>query len=116
MGYDYVGLEARHLRSSAANVVYICTAPMHIDLLDIAAIQPAKLCESLLKSCDPRLPLRVITGPHQHSDASYSFALLRARRERPRGCCAAKERDEFVPFHSITSSAVASSVGGTVRP
>ena len=42
------------------------------------------------------------------------------------GCCAraasghgrraAEQRDELAPFHSITSSARASSVGGTVRP
>jgi hypothetical protein len=29
--------------------------------------------------------------------------LLRARRERPRGCCAADERDEFAPFYLIKS-------------
>jgi len=38
--------------------------------------------------------------------------LLRARRERPRGCRAAQQRDELAaPNHSITSSARAS-VGG----
>jgi hypothetical protein len=31
--------------------------------------------------------------------------LLRPRRERPRGCRAAEQRDEFAAFHSITSSA-----------
>jgi len=36
-----------------------------------------------------------------------------ARRERPRGCSAAEERDERAASHSITSSARASSVGGT---
>jgi len=41
--------------------------------------------------------------------------LLRARRERPSGC-AAEQRDELAPFHSITSWASASSVGGTSRP
>src|ERR1700745_2610637 len=39
-----------------------------------------------------------------------------ARRERPRGRRAADERDELAALHSITSSARASSVGGTVRP
>jgi hypothetical protein len=34
----------------------------------------------------------------------------------PRRRRAAKQRDELPPFHSITSSAVASSAGGTVRP
>src|SRR5262249_20435376 len=41
--------------------------------------------------------------------------LLRARREGPRRR-AADERDELAPPHSITSSARASRVGGTVRP
>jgi hypothetical protein len=39
--------------------------------------------------------------------------LLRMRRERPRGRRAAEQRDELPPFHSITSSARASSVEGT---
>src|SRR6516165_6864608 len=42
--------------------------------------------------------------------------LLRARRERPRGGRAAEQRDELAPFHSITSSASASSVGGISTP
>src|SRR5215468_1578353 len=35
---------------------------------------------------------------------------------RPCRCCAAEQRDEVAPLHSITSSARASSVGGTSRP
>src|SRR5262249_39791276 len=46
---------------------------------------------------------------HRHS------RLLCARRERPRGR-AAEQRDEFAPFHSITSSASASSLSGIWRP
>src|SRR5262249_18759731 len=42
--------------------------------------------------------------------------LLRARRERPRRCYAAEQRDELASPHSITSSARASSVGGTSIP
>src|SRR5262249_45585340 len=43
--------------------------------------------------------------------------LLRTCRERPRSGRAAEQRDELAPVtHSITSSARASSVGGTVRP
>jgi len=41
--------------------------------------------------------------------------LLRARRERPHSH-ATEQRDELTSPHSITSSAVASSEGGTVRP
>ena len=52
----------------------------------------------------------------QNSDHRHRRLLLRARRERPRRRRAAEQRDELAPFHSITSSARASSVGGTVRP
>ena len=55
-------------------------------------------------------------APAQEPDHRQLARLLRARRERPRGRRAAEQRDERAPFHSITSSAVASSVGGTVRP
>jgi hypothetical protein len=42
--------------------------------------------------------------------------LLRSRRERPGRCRAAEQRDDRSPVHSITSSASASSLSGTVRP
>src|SRR5262245_14805641 len=42
--------------------------------------------------------------------------LLRTRRKRPCGSRAAQQRDEVAPFHSITSSARASTVAGTSRP
>ena len=47
-------------------------------------------------------------------ESDHRHRLLRARRERPRRR-AAEQRDELATFHSITSSARASSVGGTVR-
>src|SRR5262245_49462314 len=47
---------------------------------------------------------------------SWDFRrLLRTRCERPRSR-AAQQRDEVAPVHSITSSAMASTFGGTVRP
>src|SRR5262249_37326061 len=42
--------------------------------------------------------------------------LLRMCGKRPCRRRAAEQRDELAPSHSITSSAVASSVGGTVSP
>src|SRR5215467_3872238 len=45
----------------------------------------------------------------QHSRSGFA---LRARRERPRRCHAAEQRDERAALHSITSSARASSMGG----
>jgi hypothetical protein len=46
---------------------------------------------------------------HQKREA---YSKLRPGRERPRHR-AAKQHDEIAPLHSITSSASASSVGGT---
>ena len=55
----------------------------------------------------------------QEHDPSHSFGLLRTRRARPHDH-AAEQRDERAAInrcdHSITSSARASSVGGTSRP
>ena len=42
--------------------------------------------------------------------------LLRARRERPHRRRAAEQRDEVAAVHSITSSAMASSLSGIWRP
>src|SRR5215471_11825953 len=50
----------------------------------------------------------------EDADAPHPLVLLRARHERPGGC-AADECDERAALHSITSSASASSLSGTVR-
>src|SRR6516225_5056963 len=50
------------------------------------------------------------------TDIPRADGFLRARRERPGHGSATHQRDELAPPHSITSSAVARSVGGTVRP
>ena len=56
-----------------------------------------------------------LTGEAQEPDPRDVDTLLRVRGERP-GRRAAETRDELAPLQSITSSARASSVGGTVRP
>src|SRR5262249_35436934 len=80
---------------------------------NIAAIDETGFAEALTKSRDQmgaRLGGAVLEIPdHRHR------RLLRPRRERPRRC-AAEQRDEPAPFHSIASSARASSVSGTVTP
>jgi hypothetical protein len=52
----------------------------------------------------------------EHADAPHALSLLRARCQRPCSRRAADEREEVGPFHSITPSARASSVGGSSRP
>src|SRR5262249_49734375 len=54
---------------------------------------------------------------HQQPDPPHALALLRPRRERPRSCRAAQQRDELAPAaHSITSSASESTSGGMESP
>src|SRR5262249_50157672 len=62
------------------------------------------------------LRIRVVRGQvRKYTDPPHAVRLLRTRRERPRRR-AAEKRDERAALHSITSSARASSVGGTSRP
>jgi hypothetical protein len=65
-----------------------------------------KYRQRLQERSEARLPYRIVRGGgHEHADMSHALAVLRARRERPRGCGAAEESDEIAAFHSITSSA-----------
>src|SRR5262245_2965440 len=73
--------------------------------------------QALHKLRDAVTVLRVVFGIERElADPSYPLP-LRPRHERPRSRRAAEQRDELAtPDHSITSSARASSVGGTSRP
>src|SRR5262245_22326165 len=85
--------------------------------LQIAALAPSERRKPLRESGEIALRHRVaLRKTHEHPDAPHPLGLLRARRERPRGRRAAKQRDELAALHSISSSARASSVGGTSRP
>src|SRR5262245_32952690 len=75
------------------------------------------MLRSVQKRRTAGLPVRVVRGGARSQDADppQLVVLLGARRQRP--CCrSAKQRNELAPLHSITSSARASSVGGTSRP
>src|SRR5262249_38787433 len=80
---------------------------------DGAALAPAEHAEPLGKGDSP-LALSRWSRAAQPSDRRPP-GLLRARRERPRRR-AAEKRDELAPSHSITSSAMASSLSGIWRP
>src|SRR5262245_46420070 len=82
----------------------------------IAAVHPAQFLQLLDERSALRPSFRIALRPaHQYADAPHPLTLLRARRQRP-GDCTAEQRDERAPPHSITSSARASSIGGTSRP
>src|SRR5262249_40506598 len=82
-----------------------------------AASRPPEAIEPLTNGGDARLHLGIRFGPaYQNSNPSDEIGLLRARRKRPRRRHATEKRDEGAALHSITSSARASSVGGTSMP
>src|SRR6516162_3298798 len=89
--------------------------------LDVACFRPTQVLQRLAESRNARLCLRIALGKaHQHADPPHPVGLLRARRERPSGCRAAKQRDELAAHHlrahSITLSARPSSESGNVIP
>src|SRR5215471_2806107 len=87
--------------------------PARIDR-DFLALYPPELLEFLPESRDVCLCFPVaLRIAHQRSYPPHPVSLLRARRERPRGRRAAQQRDELAALHSITSSAMESTPGGT---
>src|SRR6266436_9374349 len=84
--------------------------------MDIAAFRPPELLKSLPEGSYVSLKFRVaLRMGHQYADPPHPVSLLPTRGNRPRRSNA-EQRDELAPFHSMTSSARASSVGGTSRP
>src|SRR5262249_20068254 len=113
---DLIGLQRDQLpRESPDQLRVAGRGPADVDP-NVAALDPSELLEPFPERCSSLLPFPVALGKSlQYSDAAYTLALLRARRERPRGR-AAEQRDERAASHSIASSAMASSVGGISRP
>src|SRR5262249_4763270 len=83
----------------------------------IATFRPSELLEAVAQRPEALLRLRIILGGrHEHADAPHAVSLLRPHPKRPCHSRAAEQRDEIAALHSISSSASASSVGGTSRP
>src|SRR6516165_2430441 len=77
---------------------------------------PTRLLQPLQERPEAGLPYRIVRGCGQeHADPPHALALLRARRERPRGR-AAEQCDELALVHSITSSARSRKDSGIVSP
>src|SRR5262249_51829721 len=99
-----------------ARVCGIAHAVAKIDL-HITADHPTQLLKGF---CERRIAFLGIgvgrnRSAREHADAPH-LLLLRARRKRPRRSHTAEQRDEVAAFHSITSSARASSIGGISKP
>src|SRR5262249_39715319 len=78
--------------------------------------RPPEFLQPLAQGRNACLSVRIVRSQHYYGEAPHRPRLLRARRERPRRRRAAEERYELATDHSITSSARASSIGGTSRP
>src|SRR6202043_3891286 len=99
-----------------ANARVVACRPAVIDP-HVASVDPSRLLQLLQECCNAALPDQIIRGKWDvHANAPHALWLLRTRTKRPRSRCAPEERDEFAAGHSMTSSARASSVGGSVRP
>src|SRR5262249_8675398 len=102
---DEVGHERRQTMVFAAEPVVL---DRHVLRLDVASF--AEACTE--RACMAR---RAIERPTADKAYHRHRRLLRARREWPRRRTT-QQRYELAAFHSITSSASASSVAGTSRP
>src|SRR5262249_38499999 len=111
---DNIDFEPHEFGCDLSDALRACLRPSNLDR-DVAALDPTEFSQPLYE-CSTPLALDRRRARPQEPDHRKFGGLLRARRDRPRGCRAAEQGDELAPFHSITSSARASSVGGTVRP
>src|SRR5215469_12811314 len=114
IGEDHVGRERNQLGRDLATNVGAAGGPA-VHHPHVAAIDPAQFLGPVQKSGETRKRFRIVRSDrHQHPDAAHP-ALLRPRRERPRGH-AAEQRYERAALHSITSSARPDRGSGTVMP
>src|SRR5207302_1871277 len=112
---DQVRAERDEFRSVSFVEHWVDAGPAPVDV-QIATVFPAKQAEPFHQGGRVPLPYRIARQvPHQHAETAHRT--LRLRGDRPSHNRAGCERDdEPAPPHSITSSARASSVRGTVRP
>src|SRR5262249_35460430 len=115
-GQNDLRAERDQLRPVLTRTLGIAGAPALADP-HVAAVGPAQLLQALQEGREASLAFRTVRArAHEHADPPHALGLLRARRERPRYRRAAEERYECAPLHSITSSAIASRVGGMMSP
>src|SRR5260221_9066775 len=79
---------------------------------DITAFRPSTLFQLLPECRETSLRFRIVLGePHEHANAPHAIRLLCPRRERPRGCRAAEQRDELASLQLIELHSVPASQG-----
>src|SRR6516162_8108697 len=94
---DHVGLQRDQF---FRKYLRLCTGRRKASIdVDIAAFRPSTLFQPLPECRKASLAFRIVLGERdEHADAPHPL-LLRARRERPRGCAAAKQK-EFAPSYT----------------
>src|SRR5262249_10104560 len=112
-GGDHGHLAVNQFGRQGRQPIVLIFGPTRFDC-DVSALNKASLAQASKECRYRRRPLSsrctAKEPDHRHR------GLLRARRERPRRR-ATEQPDELAPpYHSITSSARASSVGGNVMP
>src|SRR4029077_1702448 len=109
--YDDVDLESNQLRGKSGKSLKLlfCRTELEEKILAFNITRFAQ-CFAQLRPQGLHIGIS-----YEEAANSIDLRLLCPRRERPR-CRAAAQRDELAAVHSITSSARASSVGGTSRP
>src|SRR5262249_12106209 len=115
-GQDHVGRERDQFGREGAHAVGIGRGPARVNA-QVATDGPTQLPQRLLERLNAGpITFRIVCGRgHEHPEAPHTLARLCTYGERPcRG--AANRRDELAAFHSMTSSARASSMSGTVGP
>src|SRR5262249_16782518 len=115
-GQNCVRRQLCEIGCSGADQVHVVGGPALVEL-NVDAFRPAPFPQLFPEGAHTRLHFHICRSiGHQKPDAPDALVLLRPRRERPRGHRAAEQRDELAAFHSITSSASASSFSGTSMP
>src|SRR6516162_5652315 len=109
-GDDYVDLERDQLGGQRRITGVVAFGPA-IGEPDVLSLAPAELAQALSEAVD-----RAQRALGENPDPPHLIALLRARREWPQNGRGAEQRDEVSLLHSMTSSACANRMAGTVRP
>src|SRR5262249_49383915 len=99
-------------RCQLRQTIVLAIRPAVFDLY-VLPVYVAAVPETLQKTAHIR---REGVGRCAVEEAHHGHRLLPARGHRPRNPRSGEKRDELAPPHSITSSAMESSVGGTSTP
>jgi hypothetical protein len=99
MSQDDVRREGDQFCRVSTRALGIACGPAIVDA-HVAAVGPAQFLQPLHERREAGLTFRIVRGQRmEHADSPYPLTLLRARRQRPRRRCAAKQRDEPASLH-----------------